>query len=88
MYSFKLCDGRTALIYWNAVYLMTSTYEGTASFTVFGQDLSKTELVDLSDGSVYELCDNMKEDLGNGGIRLRNLPLTDSPLAIVFGKEN
>lgn len=88
VYSFKLCDGRTALIYWNAVYLMTSTYEGTASFTVFGQDLSKTELVDLSDGSVYELCDNMKEDLGNGGIRLRNLPLTDSPLAIVFGKEN
>ena len=28
---------------------------------------------------------DMLEDLGNGGVGLRNLPLTDTPLAIVFG---
>lgn len=87
VYPFKLCDGRTALIYWNAVYVLTTSYEGTASFSVFGQDISKISLVDLRDGSVYALSDEMIEDLGNGGVRLRNIPITDTPLAIVFGKE-
>lgn len=87
IYSFKLCDGRTAMIYWNPVYLLTSTYEGTLSMSVFGEDAESISLVDLKDGSVYALPEGMTEDLGNGGIRLRNIPLTDTPLAIIFGKE-
>ena len=29
--------------------------------------------------------DAMMEDLGNGGVKLKNLPLLDSPLMILFG---
>ena len=87
VYPFRLCDGRTALIYWNAVYLITTSYEGTASFSVFGQDTEEIRLIDLRDGSIYELTEEMTEDLGDGGVRLKNIPLTDTPLALVFGKE-
>lgn len=88
VYSFKLCDGRDAMIYWNPVYLLTSTYEGTLSMKVFGKKPEDISLVDLKDGSVYALCDDMIEDFGNNALRFRNIPLTDTPLAIVFGKEN
>ena len=81
---FRLDDGRRALIYWNAVDLLTATYEGTASFEIFGQKSGDINLVDLRDGSVYELPSEMTEDIGAGGVRLKNLPLTDCPLAIVF----
>jgi len=27
----------------------------------------------------------MIENLGNGGVRLRNIPLLDAPLALLFG---
>lgn len=87
VYPFRLCDGRTALIYWNAVYLITTSYEGTASFSVFGEDTEEIRLIDLRDGSIYELPEEMTEDLGDGGVRLKNIPLTDTPLALVFGKE-
>ncbi len=81
--TFKLDSGANALIYWNAVNLLTSTYEGTISFQVFDQ-ASKITLLDLRNGALYELPPEMCEDLGHGGIRLKNLPLTDCPLAIIF----
>ena len=43
-------------------------------------------IMDLRDGKLYRLPEEMLEDLGNGGIGLRNIPLTDTPLAIVFGE--
>ena len=82
--AFTLDDGTKALIYWNAVDLLTSTYEGTLSLQVFGQKHDAIRLLDLRDGSIYALPDAMIEDLGFGGVRLRNLPLTDCPLAILF----
>ena len=81
---FKLDDGRRAIIYWNSVDLLTQTYEGTFSFEVFGQNNDRITLVDLKDGSVYALPEAMVEDIGAGGVRLKNLPLTDCPLAILF----
>jgi len=85
VYGFKLDDGKTALCYWNCVPLLTHTYEGTVSMSVYGQDNSRIRILDLSNGKYYKLPDYMWEDLGNGGISLKNLPLTDTPLAIVFG---
>ncbi len=87
IYTFKLCDGRTAMIYWNAVDLLTSTYEGTVSFNVYGQDNDNVKIIDLTNGDIYSLPDEMISDIGNGGIKLKSIPVTDCPLAIVFGKE-
>ena len=86
VYGFRLQNGATALCYWNCVPLLTHTYEGTLSMSVYGQDNSNIRIMDLRDGKLYRLPEGMLEDLGNGGIGLRNIPLTDTPLAIVFGE--
>ena len=80
---FRLDDGKRALLYWNAVDLLTATYEGTHSLQVFGVT-GAPRLLDLRDGSIYALPESMVEDLGKGGVRLKNLPLTDCPLALLF----
>lgn len=84
-YGYSLSDGRRALAYWNDVDILTTTYEGTVTFCLFGADKESLSLVDLRDGSIYKLPDSMVEDTGNGGLRLRNLPISDSPVALVFG---
>ena len=85
--TFLLDDGRRALIYWNATNLLTSTYEGTTSFEVFGVKANSVRLIDLKNGNIYTLPDTMVEDLGLGGVRLKNLPITDCPLALIFDKK-
>lgn len=84
-YAFRLTDGKTALCYWNCTPILTSTYEGTVTFSIYGQDNENIRLLDLSNGKLYRLPEGMVEDLGNGGVRLRSIPLTDIPLAIIFG---
>lgn len=84
VYSFSLDDGGSALIYWKKADILTETYEGTASFCVYGQKLDRIRICNLKDGGLYRLPEGMTEALGNGGIRLRNIPITDSPLAILF----
>lgn len=64
---------------------MTTTYEGTCSLCVYGQKNEKIRLCDLRDGNLYQLPEDMIEGLGNGGVRLRNIPLLDAPLALLFG---
>ncbi|MBQ7336766.1 MAG: beta-galactosidase [Clostridia bacterium] len=84
-YCFALDNGDTALVYWNSTPVLTTTYEGTVTYSVYGQKNDTVRLVDLATGEVYKLPDGMVEDRMNGGIRLKNLPLTDSPLMILFG---
>jgi hypothetical protein len=79
-----LDDGRKALIYWNATDLLTAAYEGTISFELFGTKTANLRLLDLKNGNIYAPPDTMVEDLGFGGVRLKNLPLTDCPLALLF----
>ena len=71
-------------IYWKKADILTETYEGTATFCVYGQNNDNIRICDLKDGGLYRLPEGMIEDLGNGGIRLKNIPITDSPLAILF----
>ena len=42
-------------------------------------------LVDILDGSIYELPPQMREDNGRGRILFHHLPLKDSPLLLTFG---
>ena len=46
---------------------------------------SRIRILELATGKLYKLPEELVEDLGNGGIGLRNIPLTDTPLAIIFG---
>ena len=84
VYGFRLHDGSTALCYWNCVNLLTATYEGTVSMCVYGQKNDRIRIMDLATGKIYKMPDSMVQDLGNGGVSLRNIPLTDTPLAILF----
>lgn len=85
VYPFRLHDGRSMIAYWNGVDILTAAYEGTCSLSVYGQKNDTIHLCDLRDGTLYRLPKDMVEDLGRGGVRLRNLPLLDAPLAILFG---
>lgn len=83
-YSFRLHDGRRVLCYWNDTDILTSTYEGTISFNLYGLKRENISLIDLQDGSIYAIADSMVEDLGCGAFRLVNMPLTDAPLALML----
>jgi len=84
IYPFTLADGRTALTYWNATPILTTTYEGTITLCIRPTDRDSVTLIDLRDGTVYKLPENMTEETGNGMLRLRNMPITDAPLALVY----
>ena len=56
------------------------------TYSVYGQDNKNVRLVDLSTGDVYQFPEEMINDQMDGGIRLRNIPLTDTPLMVLFGK--
>ena len=81
---FTLADGRSALTYWNATPILTATYEGTTTIAIHVTDPASIELIDLRDGTVYKLPEQMVVDLGSGFVRLLNLPITDCPVALVY----
>ena len=81
---FTLADGRSALTYWNATPILTATYEGTTTIAIHVTDPASIELIDLRDGTVYKLPEQMIADLGGGFVRLLNLPITDCPVALVY----
>ena len=81
-YSFKRKDGSTALIYWVPKNILTECYEGTVSLRLDDSVKDKEiHLVDLANGDVFDLSEAMLED---GGI-LKNIPITDVPLMLIFG---
>ena len=84
-YGFKLHDGTVAMAYWNCVPILTHTYEGTVSYCICGEKTDNIRLLDPADGSIYKLPDSMLEQQGANSILLKNLPLTDSPLIVLFG---
>lgn len=83
-YPFKLGDGSKAICYWNGTEMLTHTYEGTVSLEVIGEKTDNISLVDLRDGSIYHLTEEMVEKLGESRVKLKNIPVTDVPLAIWF----
>ena len=62
---------------------MRETYEGTVSFQLAGASAPPL-LVDLMDGDVYRLPEAMLERREGEIVGLVNLPLTDSPLLLLF----
>jgi hypothetical protein len=84
VHSFKFANGDTAFFYWNATNILTSTYEGTISFSIFGQNTENVRLIDMRDGTIYKFPEEMYEDRGRKELFLKNIPITDFPMAILF----
>lgn len=84
-YTFAKPNGAKALAYWNSVPLLTSTYAGTISFDIYGVTTDRIRLIDLSNGTIYSLPDEMIAEKGYGEVSLQNIPITDCPLLLTFG---
>lgn len=83
-YAFKRDDGSMALIYWKPAEILTETYLGFTSFRVNPELAGNgVSLVDLADGTVYEL-DEKHMFIEDGWLRFKNIPITDSPLMLDF----
>ncbi len=84
---FKKANGSFAYVYWYPAGLMTTTYEGTMTVQIAGVGGKDVKLVDILDGSVYELPEKMIEvDDEDGDCKtFVKIPVHDSPLALVFG---
>lgn len=78
---FKRGDGKRAYVYWKPTALMTTDYESTVTLHL---STFKTcpHLVDLMDGSIYEIPDSMIEPHELGGYFIVNLPIKDYPMAL------
>ena len=85
-YGFTKPNGSKALCYWNPKNILTETYEGTLSLRVAKDQFpGKIQLIDLLDGTIYDLPESMIVDEGET-IKLSHLPVTDSALLLTFGE--
>lgn len=83
-YSFKRDDGSFALFYWKPTEILTETYSGETSFKITTDATVKSvNLVDMSNGTVYEL-DDRQILIENNSVRFSNVPITDTPLMLDF----
>jgi len=80
---FSKPDGSKAFVYWYPSNILKIDYEATVTLQIAG--LGKNfKLVDLMDGSVYKIPENMIEDQGYGCYKLINIPIKDYPLMLTF----
>ncbi len=77
-------DGSAAFAYWKPTEILCSTYDGTISLEVAGLP-EKVQLIDILDGSIYEIPEKMIEDNKRGHRNFISLPLRDYPLLLTFG---
>ena len=85
-YGFTKPNGSSAICYWKPTDILTETYEGTISIRVpeyrFASEIA---LVDLLDGSIYRIPDEMKSHEPNVTLKLSHLPIFDHPMLLTFG---
>lgn len=81
---FKKPNGSYAYVYWCPTNIMTTEYESTISFRIatMGKAL---RIVDMMDGSIYEMPEDMyiKDELGT--YEVLDLPVKDYPMMIMCG---
>lgn len=73
-----------AFVYWYPTNIMTTSYEGTISMELYSK-YDKVQLADVMTGNIYEIPDSIltRDELGNCFIK--NLPIKDTPLILMFG---
>ena len=83
-FGFRLNNGSYAYAYWYPINHLMYDFEGAVTFCT--SDLGEPKLVDLIDGTIYEIPKNMIKRDEFGGMTLRILPIRDYPLLLVFGE--
>ena len=73
------------MVYWYPTNIFTTSYEGTISITVLSDYGKDMKVVDLMDGSIYDIPDDMIEEMGSGVYKIKKLPIKDTPLILTFG---
>jgi len=82
--SFKKPNGSSALVYWMPSELLTTSYESTLSLECAGI-YEKIHLIDLKNGDVFDVPDDLIIRKENGYLQLLHLPLKDYPMLLTFG---
>ena len=80
---FKLDDGDFAYVYWKPEDLLTREFEGTATIEITTEK-EEIRLVDLYDGTIYKIPEDMIEITSKKTNKLLHIPIKDYPLAIIF----
>ena len=81
---FKRKNGE-AMVYWYPTNILTPSYEGTIRLEVLTDHGKDMKIVDLMDGSIYKINDELIEEVGNGVYNIEKLPIKDTPMMITFG---
>lgn len=81
---FRKDNGSYAFVYWSPTNIMTTDYESTISLEIACFD-NKPKIVDLMDGSIYEMPEAMYEKDDFGTYRISHLPIKDYPMMIMCG---
>ena len=64
---------------------MTESFKSSLTLEYYSE-YSELSLIDVMDGSIYEIPQNMIEDMGDGVYKIHELPIKDTPLILTFGK--
>ncbi len=81
---FKKPNGSYAYVYWKPTDLLSTTFDGNASFQAASLP-EEVHIVDLMNGNVYDFDENIMQDAGFGIKHFREAPVRDYPLMITFG---
>ena len=71
--------------FWKPTNIMTTNYEHTVSFEICSE-YDCVRLIDVMDGSIYELPNEIVTRDEFGTYRFKNLPIKDTPMLLEFGK--
>ena len=77
-------EGGEIFAYWNPTSIMTSSYECTIGMQVYSE-YDSVRLIDVMDGSVYELPESVVTCDEFGTYKFTDLPVKDTPLLLEFG---
>ncbi len=77
-------NGAKAVIYWYPSNIMTTSYSSFITCEIFtgGKEL---KVIDIMSGEIYKIADEDIEDKGNGVIKIKELPVKDTPIIITVG---
>lgn len=74
-----------AFVYWYPSNIMTNSYEGTVTLEIFSK-YDKVRLIDLIDGSIYEIPESIIRRDPYGLYIIKHLPIKDYPMLLTFGE--
>jgi hypothetical protein len=77
-------EGGRAFVYWYPSNIMHTSYQSAINIEVYNP-YGELHLVDLMDGSIYEIPEKMIEDKGDGVYIIRELTVKDTPLVLMLG---